>query len=149
LAPKASFIRRHVKLLVLLVSVLALGVLFFLLWPIPRGMEKCASHVTQRISGPGLYDAEVSETGCWGIVGSDVMSVNLVSRVSNRDVTIFRYDRKNADPRLSRQDVGPTVTWLAGNRLAISIDMISSVEKEVDEKDGVRIEYHIGSIEYR
>ena len=143
------FVRRHIKLLLTVLAALALGVLGLWVWPIPRGMERCATHLVQRLPGPGVYDAEVTETGCWGVSGSDTMSVELVSRVDEKEATIFQYGRKAADPNLPREDVPPTVTWLGENRLAISIDMVSYVEKRIDERDGVKIEYHIGVVEGR
>lgn len=143
----APFFRRHMKLLIALM--VGLGVLAFWVWPIPRGMEKCATHVVQRLQGPGMYDAEVLETGCWGISGSDIMSIDLVSHADGARVTIFRFGRKNADPRLARQDVPPTVAWRSKTQLTVSIDMVSDIEKQVNEKHGVKIEYHVGAVEHR
>jgi hypothetical protein len=143
----ALFLRRYLKLFLAPAIALVLGAVAFGTWLLPRGTEPCFTQVVQRIPGPGMYDVAVSETGCDGIVGSDTMSVDLVSHVGKKRVTIFQYKRKNADPDLFRQDVPPTVTWLAENRLDISIDMISSLDKLIGEKDGVKINYHIGAVE--
>jgi hypothetical protein len=141
------FVRRYLKLFLALAVALVLGAMAFRTWIFPRGTEACFTQVVQRIPGPGMYDVEVSETGCDGVAASDTMAVDLVTHAGKKPMTIVQYERKNADSDLFRQDAPPTVTWLAENRLNISIGMIASLDKLIDEKNGVRIDYHIGAIE--
>jgi hypothetical protein len=126
-----------------------LGVIAVRVWLFPQGMEACATQVSQTVPGPGIYDIKVLEEACDGIAGSDTMSVVLSSHSLAKDRAVFVYERKNADPRLSRQDVPPTVTWLDKDEVEVSIDMVSYIRTTLDQADGVKIHYSIGAVEYK
>lgn len=129
-------------------AVLLLGIAVRV-WLFPRGMEACEIHVAQTVPGPGAHDIKVLEESCDGIVGSDTMSVVLISRTRQKDEKVFVYGRKGADPRLSRQDVPPTVVWLGKDEVEVSIDRVSYIRTKVEQADGVKVRYRIGAVEYK
>ena len=146
---RLAVFRKYRVATIAFVTACVLGVVAVRAWLFPPGMEACATQVAQTVPGPGTYDIKVIEEGCDGIAGSDTMSVVLSSRTRKNDREVFVYGRKNADPRLSREDVPPKVTWLGKNEVEVSIDMVSYIRTKLDQAEGVKIHYRIGAVEYK
>lgn len=147
--PTWRLVRKHkIALLTLALMLILGGLALHIFAPVP-GMESCAVHGLGHVPGPGGYDANVMEEGCDGISGSDTISVVLTSRKTSHSVTVFAYGLEVTDATLSNKNVYPVVTWSAKDRLRISVRAISYVNKKLGEADGVKIDYDIGSIEYK
>ena len=134
--------RRHI---VLLVVVLIIGALAAYAITEAGARFACLDSVEQTVAGPGDLSVEVGEEVC----DADMERLYLTSRSTSERVLILSYYRTAASPIDRREDVPPTVTWLATDHLLISIDVVDQVVWQRSSVRGVRVEYHIGRTVYR
>lgn len=86
--------------------------------------------------------AEIVETSCDVLGGSNVVEISIVSSVGgsrSKRSTVFKYDPSSFS--------GPVnVTWLSDKELAISIDRVDGFETRETRAAGYTISYHIGAV---
>lgn len=90
----------------------------------------------------GKSFAEIVETSCDVLGGSNVVEISIVSSggsIRNKRFPVFKYDPSSFS--------GPiNVTWLSDNELTISIDRVDGVEMKETHVDGYTVSYHIGAV---
>lgn len=147
-----TLIRRH-KIAAVAVGVVAvlcaLVAVFVVQLATAPGMESCATQTLRRVRGPGPYDAYVVEKGCYGIVGSDTIYVELANRAKGGRRIAFSYEVAGASGTLPARELDPKISWHGPSRLRVSVDVVSSISKKRNDVAGVAIEYHIGSVEFK
>jgi hypothetical protein len=90
----------------------------------------------------GRTFAEIVETSCDVLGGSNVVDISIVSTgggVRNKRLPVFEYVPSSFS--------GPiNVTWSSDRELTISIDRVDGIEKKEMQVRGYTISYHIGAM---
>lgn len=142
-------IRASKSRLIIVGVILAVSAVVATYWILVRRMQSCMTDTVQRIAGNGLYDVHVTEEGCDGIVGSDTVYVQFISRKTGTKRTVFSYGREAANGKIPLRDTYPRLTWKSKSRLQVSVASVSYIDKKLSRVDGIQIEYHIGEVKYK
>ena len=89
----------------------------------------------------GKSFAEIVETSCDVLGGSNVVEISIVSSggILNKRFPVFKYDPSSFS--------GPiNVAWMGDREFAISIDRVDGVETKETHVDGYTVSYHIGAV---
>lgn len=102
----------------------------------------CMSDASSIPAMGGGASAEIVETSCDVLGGSNVVEISIVSSESgarSQRVTVFKYELSG--------DSGPVnVAWTGDKELTISVDRVFGFETRETRAAGYTIRYHIGAV---
>lgn len=111
--------------------------------------DKSVSCRTWEANVPNSYGHKLItvNSACEGIASSDAVSIELVNARGDR-VRVFEYGTAYSFVK-DGCDATPVFRWVDKNNLEISVKKISYLKHSRDRVDDVRINLHIGEIEFK
>jgi len=111
--------------------------------------RSCDTFGRTTVWNQGDIEAIIEEKVCGIIGGWCSVTVKLHKKKGfGFDTVVFDYSPAYSSPSLGKPWTHePFVAWLDANELEIAVDRVSSVGTQLKEARGVKIRYHIGSVE--
>ena len=131
------------------IPLIIIMLLFFLMWMQFKYPSGCGYRDWTTSINQGYFEAVVEEECCWGCVYTIILRKANGWSGLGFDTKVFVYEpASSVYGSLDTSTHEPVVIWLSPNELEIAVDRLGSIHKQLSKARGVKIEYHIGSVDY-
>ncbi len=111
--------------------------------------DLCETEMPSVLTGPHGDRIEMDTRFCGWLAGDPgTIVVHYRPTEHDRDSIIFAYNPTWVMPATPDPPWYPEVTWIAPNRVQISISQISQIQRQGFEARGTRFDYQIGKVDY-